>query len=356
SIIFFYKLSDESYTINYHLPSGTVSKSGTNVFGTSISADLTKTPAGFHISAVTYNNGTDITADGQGNYAMSLNDGDNVMDVYYLADNENYVINYHLPSGTVSSSGSAAYGASVAADLATNQTPNGYHISKVTYNDGSKLSTIAGVDGAYSMSIGEASNIMDVYYAPNTETYTVNYYVLGSETTVPGLPVSATTSGSGDFGSKVTITPPDVTGYTYDSADNNPATLGEDGNVITIYYTKNIPVPPTPTSVDITIHYYLTGTTKSLKADKIDAGTAGKAKTETAPAISGYIALKASQTFTVQESNNVITFYYKKVANNNTPKGNPDTGDSGMSLPLAAAMTVLAAAGAAIIGKRKHAK
>ncbi|MDR3560828.1 MAG: VWA domain-containing protein, partial [Negativicutes bacterium] len=179
-IIFYYTQNaptDESYTINYHMPDNTVdTTNGSAAAGTGISADLTKTPAGYHIISVKYNTNNDVTIS-NGNYTMALQDGSNVMDVYYTANTESYTINYHLPSGTVSSSDSAAYGASVAANLT--KTPTGYHISSVKYNTSTE---VALDNGNYTMTLGEGSNVMDVYYAGNPTTYTVHYYLQNSNT------------------------------------------------------------------------------------------------------------------------------------------------------------------------------
>ncbi|MDR3645834.1 MAG: VWA domain-containing protein, partial [Clostridia bacterium] len=95
----------------------------------------------------------------------------NVITYNYAKNGETYSVRYHSPSGTVTTNPNGAAGTFGDA-ITPAATPTGEHITEVKVNN----SDISAVGGTYTMTLGEGSNVMDVYYALNAETYTINYF------------------------------------------------------------------------------------------------------------------------------------------------------------------------------------
>lgn len=85
----------------------------------------------------------------------------------------------------------------------------------------------------------DGSTVINVYYAANDQTYSVYYYLEGTETPVPGT--TAKENVSAKFDETVTETAPAVTGYTVAGDSTMSITVGADNaaNKIVFYYTVN---------------------------------------------------------------------------------------------------------------------
>ena len=85
----------------------------------------------------------------------------------------------------------------------------------------------------------DGSTVINVYYAANDQTYSVYYYLEGTETPVPGTTVKENVSAK--FDETVTETAPAVTGYTVAGDSTMSITVGADNaaNKIVFYYTVN---------------------------------------------------------------------------------------------------------------------
>jgi LPXTG-motif cell wall-anchored protein len=98
-----------------------------------------------------------------------------------------------------------------------------------------------------------------------------------------------------------------IKGYNLVSAKEVTITIDENNNVITFYYEKK-------TDLSYKVEYLEEGTNNKLSEDKVVTGqTFGYTVTEDAITINGYNLVGANQvTITIDEKDNVITFYYTK--------------------------------------------
>ena len=137
-----------------------------------------------------------------------------------------YTVNHYYGSNaslTETVTGTAKAGSLVTADV----------INKAGYTcvtSGAALSAYVAKDG---------STVINVYYAANDQTYSVYYYLEGTETPVPGT--TAKENVSAKFDETVTETAPAVTGYTAAGDSTMSITVGADNaaNKIVFYYTVN---------------------------------------------------------------------------------------------------------------------
>ena len=146
---------------------------------------------------------------------------------YYkkIADSA-YTVNHYYGSNvslTETVTGTAKAGSLVTADV----------INKAGYTcvtSGAALSAYVAKDG---------STVINVYYAANDQTYSVYYYLEGTETPVPGT--TAKENVPAKFDETVTETAPAVTGYTVAGDSTRSITVGADNaaNKIVFYYTVN---------------------------------------------------------------------------------------------------------------------
>ena len=77
----------------------------------------------------------------------------------------------------------------------------------------------------------DSDNII-IYYDRNSYDYTINHYKKGTTT-----PLKTADTGSAKYGASVTVSPADITGYTYDSQDKTSITINTSGNTANVYYT-----------------------------------------------------------------------------------------------------------------------
>jgi len=146
---------------------------------------------------------------------------------YYkkIADSVYTVKHYYGSNASLTETvtGTAKAGSLVTADV----------INKAGYTcvtSGAALSAYVAKDG---------STVINVYYAANDQTYSVYYYLEGTETPVPGT--TAKENVSAKFDETVTETAPAVTGYTVAGDSTRSITVGADNaaNKIVFYYTVN---------------------------------------------------------------------------------------------------------------------
>ena len=148
-----------------------------------------------------------------------------------------------------------------------------YQQEMVRYNEDDKgnvitaeKKNIVGYDYAPSMSTdsltlnGSPNEVLNLYYMPSTQTYTVNYLEKGTN-----IELNAPGEFTGKFGDEITSSSKVISigGYRYDSVDKDTLKLGavNDANVINIYYTKR-------TDLSYTVNYY-----KDSVDDSTVAGT-----------------------------------------------------------------------------------
>ena len=146
---------------------------------------------------------------------------------YYkkIADSA-YTVNHYYGSNaslTETVTGTAKAGSLVTADV----------INKAGYTcvtSGAALSAYVAKDG---------STVINVYYAANDQTYSVYYYLEGTEPPVPVKPAKENVPAK--FDETVTETAPAVTGYTVAGDSTRSITVGADNaaNKIVFYYTVN---------------------------------------------------------------------------------------------------------------------
>ena len=146
----------------------------------------------------------------------------------------------------------------------------------------------------------DGSLVLKLYFKLNQFQLTINYvYEDGSE---------AATSHSSTLtvGEDYSVNSPEIEGYT-PSKDTVSGKMPANNVEVTVTYTKR-------SDLSYTVHYYWNGTTTSVKESKTVPGqTFNASVTESPIAIEGYTAVSnASQTITIDASDNVINFYYYK--------------------------------------------
>ncbi len=159
---------------------------------------------------------------------ISEQEENNVIKVYYVKDSFDYVINYYYDGvidETLTEEGTAVY------------------LSDITYTDnikeGYKLDKVDPESGTINISYDVEKNVINVYYVKYSVEYTIEYYydnVIDSSLTV---------KGSGLYGDTVTYEPQLKDGYKFVKVSAEKITLGDEENIIKVYYEK-IPAPVTP--------------------------------------------------------------------------------------------------------------
>ena len=145
---------------------------------------------------------------------------------------------------------------------------------------------------------------VEFYYkdmGPVVRNYTVNYYL--KETTTK---VAESITGTAPLGE--TVTPPtEVTGYTLVPGQETSLTIGDDENVLNLYYTPR-------TDLSYKVNYYWNGTEYPVKPSKTVTGKMfGEEVTESPIGADGYTPVSNDpKKITIGTGNNEITFYYYK--------------------------------------------
>lgn len=162
-----------------------------------------------------------------------------------------------------------------------------------------------------SARVDNGSNDLYAQWAPNTNTkYTVEFYYQDGDSYQ--LDHSDLRTGTTD--ATVSVTDTDKADkengkYVYDTTAANVESgpVAADGSlVLKLYFKLN--------QADVTVNYYWNETTNEVATSKtLPAQTVGTSVTESPIAIEGYTAVSnASQTITIDVSDNVINFYYYK--------------------------------------------
>ena len=145
---------------------------------------------------------------------------------------------------------------------------------------------------------------VEFYYkdmGPVKRNYTVNYYL--KETTTK---VAESITGTAPLGE--TVTPPtEVTGYTLVPGQETSLTIGDDENVLNLYYTPRI-------DLSYTVNYYWNGTTTKVADSKTITGQMfGEEVTESPIGADGYTPVSNDpKKITIGTGTNEINFYYYK--------------------------------------------
>ena len=102
----------------------------------------------------------------------------------------------------------------------------------------------------------------------------------------------------------------EVDGYIYHRADKDSLTIGNDENVINLYYNKR-------TDLQYVVHYYKEGTTTKVAEDKQGTPQEYKATvTENAIEVEGYTPVNpTTKSIEIQTGTNEIIFYYRPKSN-----------------------------------------
>lgn len=146
----------------------------------------------------------------------------------------------------------------------------------------------------------DGSLVLKLYFKLNQFQLTINYVY------ADGTTAATSHSETLTVGNTYSVNSPTINGYTADKTVVS-GTMPAENVVETVTYTKR-------TDLSYTVHYYWNGTTESVAQDKTVPGqTFNASVTESPIAIEGYTAVsKASQTITIDVSDNEITFYYYK--------------------------------------------
>lgn len=203
------------YTVNYLDVNGAVIKTAKvgeyKNFGTAI----TSASEVITITGYTYSH-----ADSE---SITISASGNVINLYYTPDNYSYTVNY-LEKGTNQA-------------IATAKTENAAFGTVIKSAD--EIVTITGFtyDSAdkESLSISTSGNVINLYYTRNNYSYTVNYLEKGTNTVLQ----ESKTVNNVAFGTEITESAIEITGYSFDSAANNPLTIGTGTNEIIFYYTRD---------------------------------------------------------------------------------------------------------------------
>ncbi len=154
-----------------------------------------------------------------------------------------------------------------------------------------------------SITIGVNTNeIVFTYAKRNDLTYTVNYYVEGTTTSV----IDSKKVTGQVYSSVVTENAPDIEGYTKVAPTTQNITISVNENVINFYYNIR-------TDLSYTVKYLEQGTNAELATTKtVNGQTYNTTVSEKAIDISGYDKTNAEEKITIKVSGNEIIFYYTK--------------------------------------------
>lgn len=146
----------------------------------------------------------------------------------------------------------------------------------------------------------DGSLVLKLYFKLNQFQLTINYVY------ADGTTAATSHSETLTVGEDYSVNSPEIEGYT-PSKDTVSGKMPAENVVETVTYTKR-------TDLSYTVHYYWNGTTESVAPDKtVGNQTFNASVTESPIAIEGYTAVSnASQTITIDVSDNVINFYYYK--------------------------------------------
>ncbi len=203
---------------------------------------------------------------------------------YYQADPEQVTVHYYLQGTTQS--------------LKPDTTSEGkyaqtYHVTAPEIT-GYQLSKSSNASGTYSISNSDVV----FEYAPLAEQVTVHYYLQG---TTQSLKPDMTLTGK--YAQDYQAMAPGITGYQLNKSSNVSGTYDISNPDAVFEYE--------PLAEQVTVHYYLQGTTRKLKSDTVLTGKYAQAYQITTPEITGYQLSKSSNASGIYSiSNPDVVFEY----------------------------------------------
>lgn len=201
----------------------------------------------------------------------------------------NYTVEYYIDNvknALMTETSKADFGSEI--NSYTNKCPDGYALEKTE-----NLPLTIGVN--------ESANVIKVFYKKNVFNLTIHYVYAEDQSKAADDYTKSVT-----FNDTYTVTSPTINGYTADTTVVSGKMPAENVEV-TVTYTKR-------SDLSYTVHYYWNGTTESVKPSETFGNQTYQDKVTKSPAaIEGYTAVSnASQTITIDVSDNVINFYYYK--------------------------------------------
>lgn len=215
-------------------------------------------------------------------------DGSNDLYAQWTINQYNYTVEYYIDNvknALMTETDKAAFGSEI--NSYPDKCPDGYALEKTA-----NLPLTIGVT--------ESENVIKVFYKKNVFDLTIHYVYAEGGTAADDYTKSVT------FNDTYNVTSPTIDGYTADTTVVS-GTMPAENVEVTVTYSKR-------TDLSYTVNYYWNGTTTSVKESKTVPGqTFNASVTESPIAIEGYTAVSnASQTITIDVSDNVINFYYYK--------------------------------------------
>ncbi len=216
-------------------------------------------------------------------------DGSNDLYAQWTINQYNYTVEYYIDNvkkDSMTETGKAAFGSEI--NSYTDKCPDGYALEKTE-----NLPLTIGVN--------ESANVIKVFYKKNVFNLTIHYVYAEDQSKAADDYTKSVT-----FNDTYNVTSPTIDGYTADTTVVS-GTMPAENVEVTVIYTKR-------SDLSYTVHYYWNGTTESVAPDKMVGNqTFNASVTESPIAIEGYTAVSnASQTITIDVSDNVINFYYYK--------------------------------------------
>lgn len=238
--------------------------------------------------------GWNTEADGTGTKfsagdSARVDNGSNDLYAQWTINQYNYTVEYYIDNvknDSMTVTGNADFGSVI--NSYTDKCPTGYALEKTE-----NLPLTIGVN--------ESANVIKVFYKKNVFNLTIHYVYAEDQSKAADDYTKSVT-----FNDTYNVTSPTIDGYTADTTVVS-GTMPAENVEVTVTYTKR-------TDLSYTVHYYWNGTTESVAPDKTVPGQSFNASvTESPIAIEGYTAVSnASQTITIDVSDNVINFYYYK--------------------------------------------
>lgn len=218
-----------------------------------------------------------------------VDNGSNDLYAQWEINQYNYTVEYYIDNvknDSMTETGKADFGTVI--DSYTNKCPDGYVLEKTE-------------NLPLTISVNGNANVINVFYKKNVFNLTIHYvYAEGGAVAAPDHTENVT------FNNTYSVNSPTINGYTADTTVVS-GTMPAENVEVTVIYTKR-------SDLSYTVHYYWNGTTESVAPDKMVGNqTFNASVTESPIAIEGYTAVSnASQTITIDVSDNVINFYYYK--------------------------------------------
>mgnify|MGYP002555213559 CR=1 FL=1 len=163
-----------------------------------------------------------------------------------------------------------------------------------TASDGSGTAYAAGATARLTA----GGNDLYAQWKAGTYSYTVEYYIDGVKND------SLTETGQAEYGAEISTYPNKCpANYRLDQTENLPLTIGVSGNVIKVYYVKNV--------FTLTIQYLYAGGGKAAE-DHVESLMQDTAYSVTSPEISGYTVDKATVSGSMPAKDVTETVTYTK--------------------------------------------